>query len=98
MGDGETPRKGGSPLDKLLGLAFQGHEPRAYLKAASKLLVAGFLGVLAGWVLQPFFSTVLGIPYWLAYWPAVIGGFIVNLRTQVSLKNLRIQDEHQSPG
>ncbi|MDE1854529.1 MAG: hypothetical protein KGI38_12395 [Thaumarchaeota archaeon] len=72
-------------------LLFQGHEPSAYLKAASKVLVAGFFGVLTGWVLQPFFTTVLGIPYWLAYWPAVMGGFIVNLRTQVSLKNIRME-------
>ena len=94
MGDGEAPRERGSPLDKLLGLAFQGHEPRAYLKAASKLLVAGFVGVLVGWVLQPFFGVVFGLPYWVSYWPAILLGYVANLRTQVSLKNLRIQDEH----
>ena len=72
---------------------FQGHDPKAYIKAGSKLLFAGALGVLTGWVLQPFFTTVLGIPYWMAYWPAVLGGFIVNLRTQIRLKNLRLEDK-----
>lgn len=70
---------------------FQGHPPLPYVRAASKLLVAGFLGVVTGWVLQPFFSTVLGIPYWLAYWPAVIAGFVVNLRAQVKMKNLNVE-------
>ena len=76
-------------------ILFQGQDPKAYLKAASKLLIAGVLGVLVGWVLQPFFSTVFGWPYWLSYWPAVLGGFIVNLRAQVRMKNLNV---NQKPG
>ena len=70
---------------------FQGQDPKTYLKAASKLLIAGALGVATGWVLQPFFSTVFGWPYWLSYWPAVFIGFIVNLRSQVRMKNLNVE-------
>ena len=76
----------------LLELLFQGKEPKSYLKAASKLLIAGFLGVVVGWVAQPFFSVVLGVPYWLAYWPAVLAGFLVNLRSQVKMNNLKVKD------
>ena len=71
-------------------MVFQGYPPLPYLKAASKLLAAGAVGVSVGWVLQPFFSTVFGLPYWISYWPAVLAGFIVNLRTQVKLKNLKL--------
>ena len=71
-------------------LLFQGKDPKSYLKAASKLLVAGFLGVLTGWALQPFFTTVLGLPYYWSYWPAVLCGFIVNLRAQVKMKNINV--------
>ena len=79
--------------DTLQRYIFQGQPPLPYMRAASKLLVAGFLGVVTGWVLQPFFSTVLGVPYWLAYWPAVIAGFVVNLRAQVKMKNIAIHKE-----
>lgn len=89
-GDVSEARKRGSFLERISRMAFQGHPPLLYLKAASKLLVAGFLGVVTGWVLQPFFSTVFAIPYWLAYWPAVIVGFLVNLRAQVKMKNLNV--------
>lgn len=82
-----------SKSDKLSELLFQGANPRVYLKAASKLLLAGFLGVVTGWVLQPFFSTVFGLPYWLSYWPAVLCGFIVNLRSQVKMKNINLREK-----
>ena len=75
---------------EVVSFLFQGKDPMTYLKAASKLLIAGFLGVVTGWVLQPFFSVVFGLPYWLSYWPAVLAGFIVNLRTQVRMKNLKV--------
>lgn len=77
-------------IQKIAKFVFQGNEPRSYLKAASKLLLAGFLGVATGWVMQPFFSIVFGLPYWFAYWPAVLCGFIVNLRSQVRMKNINI--------
>ena len=92
MADVQEARKRDSLYSRLVSMAFQGHLPIPYVKAASKLLIAGFLGVVVGWVLQPFFSTVLGIPYWFAYWPAVLGGFIVNLRAQVKMRNLAIKD------
>jgi hypothetical protein len=76
-------------------IIFQGHAPIPYLKSASKLLVAGFLGVLTGWVLQGFFTLIMGVPYWIAYWPAIGIGFIVNLRSQVKMKNLKIEDKRQ---
>ena len=59
-------------------------------KLALKVLSAGFLGVLVGWVMQPFFSTVLGLPYWFSYWPAVLVGFIVNIRSQKRMGSLNV--------
>ena len=90
MGELQKARERDSLYRRILDVAFQGNPPIPYLKAASKLLVAGFLGVVTGWVLQPFFSDVFAIPYWLAYWPAVLAGFIVNLRAQVKMKNLNV--------
>ena len=88
--DVQEARKGDSLYRRILDMAFQGHPPVPYIRAASKLLFAGFLGVVTGWVLQPFFSDVFAIPYWLAYWPAVLAGFIVNLRAQIRMKNLNV--------
>ena len=90
MDDAELPHKRISQFDRLFAILFQGYDPRTYLKASTKLLVAGFLGVVTGWILQPFFSLVFGLPYWWAYWPAVLCGFIVNLRAQVRMKNLNV--------
>jgi hypothetical protein len=80
---------------KLSDFVFQGSDPRAYMKVASKLLLAGFLGVATGWVLQPFFATVFHLPYYWAYWPAVLCGFIVNLRSQVRMKNLNLKKQEE---
>lgn len=91
MVDVETTHKRDSSIDRLLELVFQGYDPRAYLKAATKLLIAGFIGVCVGWIAQPFFVTVLGLPYWMAYWPAVLAGYVANLRTQVSVKNIKLE-------
>lgn len=78
---------------RLIEFIFQGADPRSYIRAASKLLVAGFLGVVTGWVCQPFFATVFHLPYYWAYWPAVLAGFIVNLRSQVKMKNLKVEEK-----
>ena len=91
MVDGVPAREGDSLYQRILKVAFQGNQPIPYIRAASKLLFAGFLGVVAGWVLQPFFSTVFALPYWLSYWPAVLVGFVVNLRAQVWMKNIRLE-------
>ena len=68
-----------------------GYDFRDLVKRASLTLTAGFFGVLTGWVLQPFFATVFGMPYWLAYWPAVMGGFVVNFATQVKSNNIVVK-------
>ena len=93
MDDADEAHKGGAPFKRLLAVVFQGYAPWPYLKASAKLLVAGFLGVVTGWVLQPFFTTVFGLPYWLSYWPAVLAGFIVNLRAQVKMRNLKLPEK-----
>ena len=78
---------------KLIDLIFQGKDPHAYLRAAKKLLIAGAIGVATAWVMQPFFATVFGLPYYWAYWPAIAIGFIANLRSQVKMKNLNLEEK-----
>jgi hypothetical protein len=71
-----------------------GYDLRDYARKASKTLLAGFLGVLVGDVLQFFFAGYM--PFWLAYWPAVAFGFVVNFNTQVLMKNIPVK-KHEKP-
>lgn len=98
MADLPQTRERGSFLDRLVDVAFQGHPPVPYIKTAWKFLIGGAVGIVIAWVLQPFFTTVLGLPYWMAYWPAVMGGYIGNLRSQVKIKNLVIEDGSKKAG
>ena len=97
MSDGVPTRKRDSLHDRLLdmvdpiSLKVTGIESRLTLK----VLAAGFLGVLVGWIAQPFFSTVFALPYWWAYWPAVVLGFIVNIRSQKRMGSLNVKKPPQ---
>ncbi len=94
MGEhGKETRKGNPLFGRLLDVA----DPLSYRitgvesRLALKVLFAGFVGVAVGWVAQPFFSAVLALPYWWAYWPAVLLGFIVNVRSQKKMGSLNVK-------
>jgi len=93
LADVQAPRKRSSLLDRLFDLAFQGHLPRPYIKAASKLLFAGFLGLIVGDLVQQVITPMTGLPYALTYILGALVGFVVNLRAQVRMKNLKLPDE-----
>ena len=70
------------------------YDLRDYIKKASKTLFAGFLGVLIGNVLQTLFSNWM--PFWIAYWPAVAFGFVVNFNAQVWMKNIPVKTNERA--
>lgn len=72
----------------LTRLIFQGKAPASYTKSASKTLIAGFLGVMVGSLVQ-YFLNFFGYPIILTYWMGALVGFIVNFRFQVMVKNIR---------